>query len=232
MAAEAHQHAGMALADEVERVAQVKARRSSGPSPSAARRCAAREDEGRPVQAVLQADGDDADHALVELGVEERQRRRRLAFAASACSSSASACSRMPASTSRRSRLMRVELLRQLGGARRVVGEQAFDAERHVGQAAGGVDARAEREAEVERRWRARRRGRRRRTAPRRPAACGRRGCASGPARRGGGCWRRAGRRRRRCRAPPGRAARRAAAASAASNAPRARSSARSASST
>ena len=45
----------------------------------------------------------------------------------------------------------RVEQLRQLGGARRVVGEQALDAERHVGQAAGGVDARPEREAEVER---------------------------------------------------------------------------------
>ena len=45
---------------------------------------------------------------------------------------------------------MRVELLRQLGRARGVVGEQAFDAQRHVRQAAGGVDARAEREAEVE----------------------------------------------------------------------------------
>jgi hypothetical protein len=34
--------------------------------------------------------------------------------------------------------------------ARGVVGDQAFDAQRHVGQPAGGVDARAEREAEVE----------------------------------------------------------------------------------
>ena len=34
-------------------------------------------------------------------------------------------------------------------GARGVVGEQAFDAERHVGQAPGGVQARPDREAEV-----------------------------------------------------------------------------------
>ena len=38
---------------------------------------AAREDEGRPVQAVLQAPGDDADDAFVEALVEQRQRRRR-----------------------------------------------------------------------------------------------------------------------------------------------------------
>ena len=44
----------------------------------------------------------------------------------------------------------RIELLREVGSARRVVGDEALDAERHVGQAAGGVDARAEREAEVE----------------------------------------------------------------------------------
>ena len=67
---------------------------------------AAREDEGRPVQAVLHAAGDDADHALVERRVEQRQRRRRVAVGASAARSAASACSRMPASTSRRSRLM------------------------------------------------------------------------------------------------------------------------------
>ena len=60
------------------------------------------------------------------------------------------ACSRMPLSMSRRSRLMRVERARQFVGARRVVGQQALDAQRHVGQPAGGVDARPQREAEVE----------------------------------------------------------------------------------
>jgi hypothetical protein len=41
-------------------------------------RPAPREDEGRPVQAVLQAAGDDAHHAFVELGVEQRHGGRRL----------------------------------------------------------------------------------------------------------------------------------------------------------
>ena len=65
VAAEAHQHAGVALGDEVERVAQVKARDRAA---RALQRAvgAAREDEGRPVQPVLQAAGDDADHAFVE----------------------------------------------------------------------------------------------------------------------------------------------------------------------
>ena len=193
VAAEAQQHAGVALGDQVERIAQVKAgdraaraleqpvarrarrRRSAGAGgPSGARRrCRPRlrGSRGRTAPA--------------------RRRRLRLRSAA-ARSSSASACSRMPASTSRRSRLMASSVCGQLGGARRVVGEQAFDAERHVGQPAGGVDARAEREAEVEGAARARRRARRPRTAPPRRAACGRRGCASGPARPGGGCWRRA----------------------------------------
>ena len=43
-----------------------------------------------------------------------------------------------------------VELPGQFGGARVVVGQQAFDAQRHVGQAPRGVDAGPEREAEVE----------------------------------------------------------------------------------
>jgi hypothetical protein len=43
-----------------------------------------------------------------------------------------------------------VELLRDVHRASRVVGDQAFDAQRHVGQAAGGVEARADHEAEVE----------------------------------------------------------------------------------
>ena len=54
-----------------------------------------------------------------------------------------------------------VELLRAVRGARLVVGEQALDAEAHVGEAAGGVEPRAGDEAEVE----ARRLGR---VAPRR----------------------------------------------------------------
>ena len=43
----------------------------------------------------------------------------------------------------------RVEHRRELVRARGVVGEQAFDAERHVGEPPGGVQARPDREAEV-----------------------------------------------------------------------------------
>jgi hypothetical protein len=43
-----------------------------------------------------------------------------------------------------------VEHARQLFGAARVVGQQALDAQRHVGQPAGRVDARAQGKAEVE----------------------------------------------------------------------------------
>ena len=43
-----------------------------------------------------------------------------------------------------------VELLRAVGRARLVVGDQALDAEAHVGEPAGGVEARPGDEAEVE----------------------------------------------------------------------------------
>jgi hypothetical protein len=43
----------------------------------------------------------------------------------------------------------RVELLRDVERARFVVGDQRFDAERHVREASGGVEARADHEAEV-----------------------------------------------------------------------------------
>ena len=68
MAAEALQQLRMALAHQVERIAQVQALdRSAGALERPV--LAAGEDEGRPVQPVLEARGDDADHALVEVGV-------------------------------------------------------------------------------------------------------------------------------------------------------------------
>jgi hypothetical protein len=42
-----------------------------------------------------------------------------------------------------------VELPRQRQGAVGVVGEQALDADRHVGEPPGGIDARADRETEI-----------------------------------------------------------------------------------
>ena len=43
-----------------------------------------------------------------------------------------------------------VEHFGQFVGAGHIVGQQALDAQRHVGQAACGIDARAQRKAEVE----------------------------------------------------------------------------------
>ena len=159
-----------------------------------ARRRAGGKHEGRAVQLVLQARGDDADHAFVEAGVEHADRRRRLvAFVEQRSRQSASACSRMPPSISRRSRLMPSSVRASSSARAGVVGQQAFDAQRHVGQAPGGVDARAQRKAEVEgggaraasRAGRREQRGHARLHARRRARA-------SGPAPPGGGCWRRA----------------------------------------
>ena len=154
MAAEAQQHAGVALGHQVQRIAQVKAGDRAARALELvllARRLAGREHEGRAVQLVLDARGDDAHHAFVEVGVEHadgggrllafvEQRfhdlHRLLAHAALDVAALA---------------VDRVQRARQLVAARRVVGQQAFDAQRHVRQPAGGVDARAEREAEVER---------------------------------------------------------------------------------
>jgi hypothetical protein len=60
------------------------------------------------------------------------------------------------ASISRRFRLISLSCCAICPGAVFVVGDQAFDPERHVFQAAGGVQARAQREAEVEGRGAAR----------------------------------------------------------------------------
>jgi hypothetical protein len=87
MAAEAQQHAGMALGHQVQRVAQMKA---GDRAPRAlelmrlARRATGGEDEGGAVQTVFQARGHDADHAFVETGVEHAQRGRRLEVAVDA----------------------------------------------------------------------------------------------------------------------------------------------------
>jgi hypothetical protein len=62
---------------------------------------------------------------------------------------SATACSSIPASILAVA-VQLVERVSAVGGARFVVGDQALDAERHVGEAAGGIEARAGDEAEVE----------------------------------------------------------------------------------
>jgi uncharacterized membrane protein YqhA len=69
VAAEAQQHAGVALGDQVQRVAQVKAGDRAARALEftlLARRAAGGKHEGGAVQLVLDARGDDADHAFVE----------------------------------------------------------------------------------------------------------------------------------------------------------------------
>ncbi len=153
VAAEAQQHARVALGHEVERVAQVKAGDGAARALElvlAAGRLARREDEGRAVQPVLQPRGDDADHALVEVGVEHAQRGRRLLAGLEQRLGQLQRLLAHAALDLAALAVDGVEALRQFGAARRVVGQQAFDAERHVRQPAGRIDARPEREAEVE----------------------------------------------------------------------------------
>ena len=149
MAAEAEQQAGGALGDEVERIAQVQAgNRAAGALDDAA--FAGGKGEHRAVQLVLDARGEDADDAFVPACVEQGDAGRRVVgverfeqdqrlFLHAGFDLAALA-------------VERVELLGDLQGAAGVFGEQAFDAEAHVGEAAGGIQARAEDEAEVHRR--------------------------------------------------------------------------------
>ncbi len=193
---------------------------------------AGREDEGRPVEAVLDARGHDADHAFVEVGAEDADRgRRRQAVVEQRLGQQQGLVAHAAFDVAPLA-VDAVEHAREFVGAAGVVGQQAFDAERHVGEPAGRVDARARARSRSRRWWPRRACGPRPRTAPRCPPASRRRGCGAGPGPPGGGCWRRAAPRRRRCRARPAAAGRRAWAGWRASKTPRARSSARSASST
>ena len=183
VAAEALQHAGVALAHQVERVAQVKAGDRAARALEQRRPARARRRRSAGAARSFRRDGDDADHALVEArGRRCASAGGGVAVAASARSSSASACSRMPASTSRRSRLMRVE---HAARARRRA--PASSVSRHSMPSVmsdsrpaalmRGPSAKPKSKALA----RARVARRRRRTAPPRRAACARRGCACRP---------------------------------------------------
>ena len=124
---------------QVERVAQVKA--GDGPSgtfdPAVAAR---REGDGRAVELVLQARRDDADHALVPGGVEDGDGRavgRTELVQQRQCMLVHAGLDLAPFAVDA------VELLRDGPGAAFVVGGQALDAERHVGQPARRVQARS-----------------------------------------------------------------------------------------
>src|SRR5258708_30280747 len=142
VAAEAQNQPGRALGDEVEAVAQMQpGNRAPGPLEHCARafrrcfRSLGEADDGT-VEAVLQARGEDAYHALMPIRVEEARPRifirdvsyeeqgllehRRFDLAALAVEA--------------------VELLGDVHGARLVLGDQAFDAYAHVPQAPRRLD--------------------------------------------------------------------------------------------
>src|SRR2546426_5235217 len=153
VAAEALDQARRALGDEIEAVAQVQpGQRASGPLEQAAGG-GAREADNRAVQAVLQARGEDADHALVPARNEEGRTvlfGKLFCFIERLLEHDSLDLPALPFEA--------IELLRAVRGARLVVGDQALDAEAHVGEPAGGVEARPGDEAEVEARgfaWRA-----------------------------------------------------------------------------
>ena len=107
---------------------------------------AAREGDRRAMKFILDARGDNADHALMPLRVIEAQ------GVAAGVGGLLKCCERgflhlsLDASALA---VQGVQLLRDGLRARGVVGNQAFNAERHIGQSSGGVQAWAYGEAEI-----------------------------------------------------------------------------------
>ena len=132
--------ARMALGDRIERIAHVhaghRARRAAQPVALGARKR-----DHRPMQAVLDARGDQTDDALMPVGIEEAQPERQIA-AISSCMRrqcrGASSC--MRCSISRRSSLSLPELRGKQARAALDRQQQALDAERHVVEPSGGIE--------------------------------------------------------------------------------------------
>ena len=147
------QHAGMALGQQVQRVAQMKA---GNRTPRAlefvfvAGCRAGSEDKGRAVQFVLDARSHDADHALVKTGIENADRRRWCQFGREQRLGNQQRLLAHRALDLAPVAVDTVQRFCQLVGTRGVVGQQALDAQRHVRQTSGSVDARAQCKAEVE----------------------------------------------------------------------------------
>jgi len=153
--AKAQDQVGLALGDEVEAVAQVQAGDRTARAAQVARDAAfgrARERDHRPVQLVFDARGEDAHHALVPGLVKERDARaRRFGQLAAFIDHRGHRLLQHAAFDRAPLAVERIQLLRAVGRARRVVGDQAFDAKAHVREASRGIEARAHDEAEVER---------------------------------------------------------------------------------
>ena len=154
VAAKTQQHAGVAFGHQVECVAQVKPR-DRAPRPFQlmllARCGAGGEDKGGAVQLVFDAGGHDADHTFVKVGVKHANSGWRLiGFVEQRLGNG----KRLLAHVAFNVAALAVDAIQHFGqlvAARGVVGEQAFNAQRHVRQAPGGVDAGPQGKAKVKR---------------------------------------------------------------------------------
>ena len=116
-----------------------------------ARRAAGGKHKGGAVQLVLDAAGHDAHHAFVKVGVEHADGGRGLLALVKQALGHQHGLLAHAALDLAAFAVDAVQRGGQLGSAACVVCQQAFDAQRHVGQAACGVDARAQGKAKVER---------------------------------------------------------------------------------
>ena len=150
VAAEFLQHARLARRDGIEHVAHVHARHRAR---RAAQRALVGEREGdhRAPQLFLDAAGDQPDHALMPGRVEQAHARALIApcaaRAANAPRPAPSVC--MSASISRRWVLSASSSRGQARGLRRIIGQQAADADRHVGQPAGRIESRRDGKSQI-----------------------------------------------------------------------------------
>ncbi len=146
MPAEAQQQARLALRDEVKAVAQMQpGDRAPGAAQLAVLRT--RKADRRPMHALAHARGQDPDHALVPACFEQRDRGagrfgERVQRCRCAVEHAALDAAALP--------VQPVQLLRAIRGLAFLVGNQALDAQAHVGEPAGGIQPGTEDEAEVE----------------------------------------------------------------------------------
>ena len=138
MAAEPSHEARRALGHEIEPVPQVEpGDRAAGTAELASG--ASREDDGRPVVAILQARRDDADDALMPFGsIDAKRERVGVGRSLDRCQIG----QRFVLHRSLDLATLAVQRVEFRGQRRGLVGrarEQAANAERHVGQPAGGI---------------------------------------------------------------------------------------------
>ena len=133
--AKAQQHAGVALGHQVQRIAQMKA----GDRAARAfefmlltRRLAGGKHKAGPVEFVFDARGYDADHPFIEVRVEYTNRRWRLVLGVKQRLGHLHGYITHIAFDNTAIAVDAVQRARQFVGTRRIIGEQAFNAQRHI----------------------------------------------------------------------------------------------------